>query len=158
MRHRRILVTLGAILALSMVAGPAFAEDLEDYLEKAADADYAGTRVVVTVWQGRSVAEMTRVEHSSDVVMLVDDDGDIKYASPGLVGTLGHRSSDWIGRPVVECEGPHELESMALNMPSLDYDAATTTYGGRFAAVSAPPDVRLVTSYGDPVVVPVDGP
>ncbi|HSF85481.1 MAG TPA: hypothetical protein VLG28_07470 [Acidimicrobiia bacterium] len=70
MRHRQVLVTLGAILALSTVAGPAFAEDLEDYLEKAADADYAGTRVVVTVWQGRSVAEMTRVEHSSDVMML----------------------------------------------------------------------------------------
>lgn len=42
------------------------------------------------------------VEHSSDVVMLVDETGDIKYASPGLVSTLGHRSADWIGRPLVD--------------------------------------------------------
>lgn len=42
------------------------------------------------------------VEHSSDVVMLVDETGDIRYASPGLIGTLGHRSADWIGRPLVD--------------------------------------------------------
>ncbi len=42
------------------------------------------------------------VEHSSDVVMLVDDDGDIRYASPGLTSTLGHRASDWISRPMID--------------------------------------------------------
>ncbi len=42
------------------------------------------------------------VEHSSDVVMLVDETGHIKYASPGLTGSLGHRSADWIGRPLVD--------------------------------------------------------
>ena len=42
------------------------------------------------------------VEHSSDVVILVDDIGDIRYASPGLSSTLGHRSSDWISRPVID--------------------------------------------------------
>ncbi len=42
------------------------------------------------------------VEHSSDVVMLVDETGDIGYASPGLAGTLGHRSDDWIGRPLID--------------------------------------------------------
>ncbi len=42
------------------------------------------------------------VEHSSDVVMLLDESGDIKYASPGLTGTLGHRATDWIGRPIVD--------------------------------------------------------
>ena len=42
------------------------------------------------------------VEHSSDVVMLVDEVGDIKYASPGLSGTLGHRADDWIGRPLID--------------------------------------------------------
>lgn len=42
------------------------------------------------------------VEHSSDVVTLVDEVGDIKYASPGLLGSLGHRSADWIGRPLVD--------------------------------------------------------
>lgn len=42
------------------------------------------------------------VEHASDVVMLVDAAGHIQYASPGLVGTLGHRSADWTGRPFFE--------------------------------------------------------
>ena len=42
------------------------------------------------------------VEHSSDVVMLVDETGDIKYASPGLGWTLGHRAADWIGRPLID--------------------------------------------------------
>jgi diguanylate cyclase (GGDEF)-like protein/PAS domain S-box-containing protein len=42
------------------------------------------------------------VEHSSDVVMLVDESGHIKYASPGLSGTLGHRAADWTGRPLID--------------------------------------------------------
>ncbi len=42
------------------------------------------------------------VEHSSDVVILVDGIGDIRYASPGLSSTLGHRGSDWISRPVID--------------------------------------------------------
>jgi len=42
------------------------------------------------------------VEHSSDVVLLVDDVGDIRYASPGLATTLGHRADDWIGRPAID--------------------------------------------------------
>ncbi len=42
------------------------------------------------------------VEHSSDVVLLVDADGVINYASPGLAGTLGHRPGDWTGRLLVD--------------------------------------------------------
>jgi diguanylate cyclase (GGDEF)-like protein/PAS domain S-box-containing protein len=42
------------------------------------------------------------VEHSSDVVVMVDETGDIRYASPGLASSLGHRSADWIGRPLID--------------------------------------------------------
>ena len=42
------------------------------------------------------------VEHSSDVVMLLNAFGQIQYASPGLVSTLGHRGDDWIGRPIID--------------------------------------------------------
>ncbi len=42
------------------------------------------------------------VEHSSDVVLLVDATGVISYASPGLATTLGHRPNDWSGRSVVD--------------------------------------------------------
>ncbi len=41
------------------------------------------------------------VEHSSDVVLLAEADGVIKYASPGLTSTLGHRPADWIGRSLI---------------------------------------------------------
>jgi diguanylate cyclase (GGDEF)-like protein/PAS domain S-box-containing protein len=42
------------------------------------------------------------VEHSSDVVLLVDADGVIRYASPGLASTLGHRAADWTDRSVID--------------------------------------------------------
>jgi diguanylate cyclase (GGDEF)-like protein/PAS domain S-box-containing protein len=41
------------------------------------------------------------VEHSSDVVVLLDVDGNIRYASPGLSSTLGHRPIDWLTRSVL---------------------------------------------------------
>ncbi len=70
MRRRRIVLVVAVVGALLATASPAFAEDLEDYLDMAADADYGGTRVVVTIWDGRSHAEMTNIEHSRDVMML----------------------------------------------------------------------------------------
>jgi diguanylate cyclase (GGDEF)-like protein/PAS domain S-box-containing protein len=42
------------------------------------------------------------VEHSSDVVLLLDAGGIIRYASPGLASTLGHRPADWHGRSVID--------------------------------------------------------
>jgi diguanylate cyclase (GGDEF)-like protein/PAS domain S-box-containing protein len=51
------------------------------------------------------------VEHSSDVVMLVDEAGHIKYASPGLSGTLGHRAADWNGRPLIDLIAEEDRES-----------------------------------------------
>jgi diguanylate cyclase (GGDEF)-like protein/PAS domain S-box-containing protein len=42
------------------------------------------------------------VEHSSDVVLLVDANGVMNYASPGLASTLGHRPGDWTGRSLVD--------------------------------------------------------
>ena len=53
------------------------------------------------------------VEHSSDVVMLVDESGDIQYASPGLTGTLGHRAADWIGRPIVDLIAEEDRDAAA---------------------------------------------
>ena len=51
------------------------------------------------------------VEHSSDVVVLVDETGDIKYASPGLSSALGHRSDDWIGRPLIDLIASDDREA-----------------------------------------------
>ncbi len=42
------------------------------------------------------------VEHSSDVVMLADDQGRVNYASPGLRATLGYDPESWSGRHLVD--------------------------------------------------------
>jgi diguanylate cyclase (GGDEF)-like protein/PAS domain S-box-containing protein len=51
------------------------------------------------------------VEHSSDVVVMVDETGDIKYASPGLTVSLGHRTADWIGRPLIDLIAQEDREA-----------------------------------------------
>jgi PAS domain S-box-containing protein len=40
------------------------------------------------------------VERSSDVVVLIDGDGQIGYTSPALKHVLGYESTDWVGRQV----------------------------------------------------------
>ena len=67
------------------------------------------------------------VEHSSDVVMLVDESGDIKYASPGLTGTLGHRSADWIGRPIVDLIAEEDREAAGDELERLFTDGTDAT-------------------------------
>ena len=59
------------------------------------------------------------VEHSSDVVMLVDEAGDIKYASPGLSGTLGHRAADWTGRPLIDLIAEEDRTAAAAEFEQL---------------------------------------
>ena len=56
------------------------------------------------------------VEHSSDVVLLVDADGVIRYASPGLASTLGHRSSDWSGRSVIDLVSGDDRDAAAAEL------------------------------------------
>jgi diguanylate cyclase (GGDEF)-like protein/PAS domain S-box-containing protein len=56
------------------------------------------------------------------VVILVDDDGDIRYASPGLSSTLGHRAADWIGRPIIDLvfsEDRHSAEEQLAELIDL---------------------------------------
>lgn len=64
------------------------------------------------------------VEHSSDVVMLVDEAGHVKYASPGLTGTLGHRSADWTGRPLIDLIAEEDRETAAAELEKL-FDAGS---------------------------------
>ena len=67
------------------------------------------------------------VEHSSDVVMLVDESGDIKYASPGMTATLGHRAVDWIGRPIVDLIAEEDRGAAAIEVDRLLHDGSDAT-------------------------------
>ena len=56
------------------------------------------------------------VEHSSDVVLLVDAVGIISYASPGLTSTLGHRAADWTGRSLVDLVAGDDRDAAAAEL------------------------------------------
>jgi diguanylate cyclase (GGDEF)-like protein/PAS domain S-box-containing protein len=56
------------------------------------------------------------VEHSSDVVLLVDADGTMNYASPGLASTLGHRPHDWTGRSLVDLVASDDRDAAASEL------------------------------------------
>ncbi|TFH16005.1 MAG: diguanylate cyclase, partial [Acidimicrobiales bacterium] len=56
------------------------------------------------------------VEHSSDVVLLMDADGVVRYASPGLASTLGHRSSDWTGRSMIDLVSSDDRDAAATEL------------------------------------------
>lgn len=56
------------------------------------------------------------VEHSSDVVLLIDAQGVIRYASPGLASTLGHRASDWTGRSVIDLVASDDRDASATEL------------------------------------------
>ncbi|MEO6570335.1 MAG: EAL domain-containing protein [Ilumatobacteraceae bacterium] len=51
------------------------------------------------------------VEHSSDVVMLADQQGRVSYASPGLRATLGYDPESWAGRHLVDVVVDEEREA-----------------------------------------------
>jgi diguanylate cyclase (GGDEF)-like protein/PAS domain S-box-containing protein len=56
------------------------------------------------------------VEHSSDVVLLVDANGAISYASPGLASTLGHRPADWTGRGLIDLVAGDDRNAAAAEL------------------------------------------
>jgi diguanylate cyclase (GGDEF)-like protein/PAS domain S-box-containing protein len=56
------------------------------------------------------------VEHSSDVVLLVDAHGVISYASPGLASTLGHRPADWTGRGLIDLVAADDRNAAATEL------------------------------------------
>ena len=50
------------------------------------------------------------VEHSSDVVMIADQQGRVNYSSPGLRATLGYDPESWIGRHLLDVLAEEDQE------------------------------------------------
>lgn len=59
------------------------------------------------------------VEHSTDVVLLIDDAGVITYASPGLTTTLGHVTTEWVGRDAVDLVVAADRSDVQLQLDRL---------------------------------------
>jgi hypothetical protein len=84
-RARAAVIVLGAVL-MSQVASPVWADDLDDYLDRAAQADYAGRRVVVTVWDGRSEAAVADIDHADGMVMISDAGREVMIGDGKMMG------------------------------------------------------------------------
>ena len=92
---RAFVIALAAVLIVQ-IASPAIAGDLDDYLDRAADADYAGRRVVVTVWDGRSEAAMADIDHADGMVMISDEGNDVMIGEGKMMaGSSGVTFSGW---------------------------------------------------------------
>jgi len=104
MNATRALRASVLVVAVSLVAaGPAAAtpsgllfDDLEQYLKEASGADYAGTQIVVTVYQGKTTAGVVSVAHAGEMLLLsertVVGDGKVSGAAEGTGSIV---ISDW---------------------------------------------------------------
>jgi two-component system, cell cycle sensor histidine kinase and response regulator CckA len=51
------------------------------------------------------------VEHSTDIFLLVDGEGLIRYVSPAFTRILGYPVEAWIGRSAIDLAGPEHVEA-----------------------------------------------
>jgi len=90
MSTARHLIVTAALVTLAVVATavPAIAaEDLDDYLREAEQAEYGGRRIVVTVWDGESQAEIFTVIHTGDTMTVNGGESIVGYGK--LAGAPG---------------------------------------------------------------------
>jgi diguanylate cyclase (GGDEF)-like protein/PAS domain S-box-containing protein len=50
------------------------------------------------------------VQHSSDLITVIESDTTVKYVSPSVERVLGHRIEDWIGKRFYELMHPHDRD------------------------------------------------
>ena len=94
---RLVLVGCTAAVTVALVALPAGASDVTDYLAEADDAVYSGRRVVVTVWEGESRSGVVDVEHAGGMMMVGEEsmvgDGKVRRLDSGNQGVAVTRWS-----------------------------------------------------------------
>jgi hypothetical protein len=117
------LISLG-VLAVSVATARAD-DELDDYLSRAADADYQGTAVVVSSWHGVRAATVVDIAKSGSTLVVDSGAGAVTITGDGSAHDAGGtvRMSEWssagtsdryrvaegrpvvvIGRPAVELE------------------------------------------------------
>ncbi len=83
----RSLVLIAMVIgSVAVSPGVAAADDLDDYLVRAAEADYGGRRIIVTIWEGKSHAGIADIEHSGGMTMIVGESGDMMVGAGKLAG------------------------------------------------------------------------
>jgi diguanylate cyclase (GGDEF)-like protein/PAS domain S-box-containing protein len=109
---------------------------------------YIASRELVRLQRERAAREAARasearfqslVQHSSDIIALLDASGTIRYVSPSIQRSLGHAPEPLLGTTLAEHVHPEDL---ALTAQALAQAAhSTDTYG--------PITTRLVTTAGE---------
>ena len=92
-----LLLTLAIVLGLSVMA-PVAADELDDLLGEAAEADYSGRRLIVTFIDGDTVLEIVDVEHAGSSMVMGSEGGELHYGGGGrLIGAdgVGVAVSSW---------------------------------------------------------------
>ena len=81
---RRFAMLAGLVTATVLAtAVPVAAEDLDDYLREADQAEYAGRRIVVTMWDGESRAQIFEVVHAGDTMIVNGGESVVGYGKLG---------------------------------------------------------------------------
>lgn len=103
------------------IASEAISSGVTDYLQKEVGTEQytvLANRIQNTVEQYRAVKEVERtrefysriLDHSSDYVIIVGDDGTIKYTSPSVERVMGYPPEDLIGTNSFEFAHPEDRE------------------------------------------------
>lgn len=53
------------------------------------------------------------VQNSSDVVMILEDDGTVRYISPAVERVLGYRPEDFVGTLAYDYVHPEDVEHVS---------------------------------------------
>ena len=87
----RRLVTVAAATTVTLLLGmtPAVAGELDDYLAEAADAEYAGRRIIVTNWDGESTVGVFEFAQTGGVAVVRDGEGQAMVAEGRLAAGDG---------------------------------------------------------------------
>lgn len=82
-----VIVALAAVLIAAGAPAALAAADLEEYLQHAEDAEYAGRRIVITVWDGTSRISIYDVTHAPSLMMIGDESGESTVGSGKVAGS-----------------------------------------------------------------------
>ncbi len=105
MRRRLLVVASTTALALALSAGVAIADELEEYLEEAAEASYAGQQATWCSFGGKTEFSIVSVEHAGSSVML-EAAGTSQVISGGKTSANGSENglalAKWSSVPVAD--------------------------------------------------------
>lgn len=155
------------------IASEAITAGVDDYLQKSPGTDQftlLANRISNAVEKRRSSLEAAHtrrfysklIEHTTDVIPVIDSDGVVTYLSPSCEWILGYDPAEMVGENAFEFIHPDDLDEAAEkfqetvenpeSMPELEYrfkhaDGSWVRLHGRARNLLEDPDVGGIVSY-----------